>query len=123
MDTLKYALRFLTRAKAYTLISLSGLAFSLACSIVLLRYIHRELTVDTHCIHPETVLVPLREANGTVVPSATTYMDSVYFTDEQIAERCLVVPNENSYLLYKNRNYQADILAVDSAFSVSLLIR
>ena len=116
MDTLKYALRFLTRAKAYTLISLSGVAFSLACSIVLLRYIHRELTVDAHCIHPETVVVPLREANGAVMPSATMYLDSVYFSDEQIAERCLVVPNEDAFVLYKNRSYQADILAVDSAF-------
>ena len=47
------------RARFYTLINLLGLAFSLACSIVLLRYIHRELTVDVHCVHPETVAVPL----------------------------------------------------------------
>ena len=37
----------------YTLINLLGLAFSLACCIILLRYIHRELTVDTHCVDRE----------------------------------------------------------------------
>ena len=45
MNTLRYALRFLLRARTYTLINLLGLAFSLACCIILLRYIHRELTV------------------------------------------------------------------------------
>ena len=46
MKTLIYAIRFLLRSKAYTIINLAGLAFSLACSIILMRYIHRELTVD-----------------------------------------------------------------------------
>ena len=48
MKTLKYAVRFLVRSRSYSLINLFGLAFSLACCIILLRYIHRELTVDTH---------------------------------------------------------------------------
>ena len=50
MKTLYYAIRFLLRTKSCTIINLLGLAFSLACCIILLRYIHRELTVDTHCI-------------------------------------------------------------------------
>ena len=59
MKTFKYAVRFLTRAKAYTVINLLGLSFSLACCIMLARYIHRELTVDTHCaarINPADVI-------------------------------------------------------------------
>ena len=39
MKTLKYAWRFLMRSKSYTIINLLGLAFSLACSIILMRYI------------------------------------------------------------------------------------
>ena len=50
MKTLIYAWRFLTRAKSYTFINLIGLSFSLACCIVLTRYLHQEQTVDTHCI-------------------------------------------------------------------------
>ena len=57
MNTLRYGLRFLLRARTYTLINLLGLAFSLACCIILLRYIHRELTVDTHCVDRENVYV------------------------------------------------------------------
>ena len=55
MNTLKYAIRFLLRSKSYTLINLLGMAFSLACCIILMRYIHREMTVDTHCIDREQV--------------------------------------------------------------------
>ena len=46
MKTITYAIRFLLRSKSYTIINLLGLAFSLACCIILMRYIHRELTVN-----------------------------------------------------------------------------
>lgn len=49
MKTLKYAWRFLIRSKSYTIINVIGLALSLACTIILVRYIHRELQVNTHC--------------------------------------------------------------------------
>ena len=42
MKTLKYSWRFLMRSKSYTIINLLGLACSLACSIILMRYIHRD---------------------------------------------------------------------------------
>lgn len=116
MKTLRYTLRHLARARAYTLINLLGLAFSLACSIILLRYIHRELTVDANCIHPETVVLPLADVYSNWCPSARMYMDSVYLADEQVTERCLVVPNERTHIVYENRTYNADILAVDSTF-------
>ena len=45
MKTLKYAWRFLIRSKSYTIINVVGLALSLACTIILVRYIHRELQV------------------------------------------------------------------------------
>ena len=64
MRTLKYAWRFLMRSKSYTIINLLGLAFSLACSIILIRYIHRELTVDAHSVDPEHIIIPLRQVSG-----------------------------------------------------------
>lgn len=56
MKTLKYAWRFLIRSKSYTVINLLGLAFSLACCIMLMRYIHRE-TDGRYTLHrPGTCL-------------------------------------------------------------------
>ena len=66
MKTLTYAFRFLMRSKSYTLINLLGLAFSLACCIILMRYIHRELTVDTHCVDREQVIACVRDMHGNV---------------------------------------------------------
>ena len=68
MKTLKYAWRFLMRSKSYTVINLLGLAFSLACCIILMRYIHRELTVDAHSIDPEHIIIPLRDIEGNIFP-------------------------------------------------------
>ena len=55
MKILKYAWRYLTRSKSYTIINLLGLSLSLACCIILLRYIHRELTVDTNALTETTL--------------------------------------------------------------------
>ena len=57
MKTLKYAWRFLIRSKSYTIINIIGLALSLACTIILVRYIHRELQVNTHCTDAENVFI------------------------------------------------------------------
>ena len=65
MKTLTYAIRFLARSKSYTIINLLGLAFSLACCIILMRYIHRELTVDTHCVDRDRTVMAVRDIDGT----------------------------------------------------------
>ena len=113
---LRMAVRFLVRARSYTIINLLGLAFSLACSIILIRYIHRELTVDANCIHPETVVLPLMDMDGNVVPSSTMYTDTVYISNDQITERCRIVPLEHTNVVYENSNYNVNLLAVDSTF-------
>ena len=114
---LKMAVRFLMRARSYTIINLLGLAFSLACSIILIRYIHRELTVDANCVDAETVVVPLRDMDGNVMPSSTMYItDTVYISNDQITERCRIVPKEHTNVVYENSNYNVNLLAVDSTF-------
>ena len=94
MKTLKYAGRFLMRSKSYTIINLLGLAFSLACCIVLMRYIHRELTVDSHCIDPQHIIIPLRDIDGNVHPGSPeegwSDTDSAYIPENKIVEQCQV---------------------------------
>lgn len=67
MKTLKYAWRFLVRSKSYTVINIVGLSLSLACTIILVRYIHQETQVNTHCIDAESVYIPLRDIDGNVL--------------------------------------------------------
>ena len=120
MKTLKYAARHLARAKSYTIINVVGLALSLGCCIMLTRYLHREYTVDTHCIDREHIVVPLRDVAGNVSPtlinSSWVNPDTVYISDSQVLERCRFILNQNDNVLQGDRSFQANVLVTDSVF-------
>jgi hypothetical protein len=116
MKTLKYAWRFLMRSKSYTIINLLGLAFSLACCIILMRYIHRELTVDAHCIDPEHIVIPLRDIEGNVHPGNMQDADTAYVNNDYIVEQCHIVLEQQDNVIYEEKNYVMNVLAVDSTF-------
>lgn len=116
MKTLKYAWRFLIRTKSYTIINLLGLAFSMACCIILVRYIHRELTVDSHCINAETIIAPLMIDDDKVFFSRLTDENNDEYINDFISERCRMSSNKKQPFIYKQLLYQLDMLAVDSTF-------
>lgn len=120
MKTLKYAWRFLMRSKSYTIINLLGLSFSLACCIILMRYIHREITVDSHCVDPEHIIIPLRDIEGNIHPGSLqqgwSETDSVYIPDNYIVEQCKLMVQQRDNVVYENSNYAMNIVAVDSTF-------
>ena len=43
------AIRTLFRFRTYTMINIIGLAVSVAATLIIVRYIHQELTVDRFC--------------------------------------------------------------------------
>lgn len=49
MKKLLLSIRMLLRFKTYTVINLVGLVFSVACALIITRYIHQERTVDHFC--------------------------------------------------------------------------
>ena len=49
MKTKKLAWKALARFRTYTFINILGLALSLACVLIILRYIHLEVTVNHFC--------------------------------------------------------------------------
>ena len=116
MKTLKYAMRFLMRSKSYTIINLLGLALSLACCIVLIRYIHREMTVDAHALHPESVVIPLRDIDGNVFPSSQQYMDTTYIQPENIAEEATFFTLSQSNIILQDKPYTVDMFVTDSIY-------
>ena len=100
MKTLKYAWRFLIRSKSYTIINVIGLALSLACTIILVRYIHRELQVNTHCTHAERTFIPLREIDGNVFPGSVNKdsgADTAYYAPEAIEKRSYFITLDNEF--------------------------
>lgn len=110
MKTLKYAWRFLIRSKSYTIINLLGLAFSLACCIILLRYIHRELTVDTHCIDREQVYGVKLELDGNSYLGAIINNSDTAVIDQRYINRySRIIPLEKDYVSIAANRYQARI--------------
>lgn len=118
MSTIKYAWHFLMRSKSYSIISILGLAFSLASSIILLRYIHRELTVDTHCINREKVYGVKVNLEGGVSLSGIIQRDGdeVLIDPQNIEHSTRVIPLEDEYISIGTNRFAAKIIATDSAF-------
>ena len=118
MKTLKYAIRFLTRSKSYTLINLLGLAFSLACCIILMRYIHRELTVDTHCVDREQVYAIQKtiEGNHYLGDIGNQGQDSICIPESAIDMRTSIRILENDHIVYQDYRYTCHAIATDSSY-------
>ena len=118
MKTLKYAWRFLMRSKLYTIINLLGLAFSLACSIILMRYIHRELTVDTHCIDREHVYAICTNTEGNRGLSGLKQYnyDTISIDNRFVEAMTTYIPLEKDYVISGTNRIPARCLVTDSVF-------
>ena len=118
MKTLKYAWRFLMCSKSYTIINLLGLAFSLACSIILMRYIHRELTVDTHCIDREHVYAICTNTEGNRGLSGLKQYnyDTISIDNRFVEAMTTYIPLEKDYVISGTNRIPARCLVTDSVF-------
>ena len=118
MKTLKYAWRFLMFSKSYTIINLLGLAFSLACSIILMRYIHRELTVDTHCIDREHVYAICTNTEGNRGLSGLKQYnyDTISIDNRFVEAMTTYIPLEKDYVISGTNRIPARSLVTDSVF-------
>ena len=118
MKTLKYAWRFLMRSKSYTIINLLGLAFSLACSIILMQYIHRELTVDTHCIDREHVYAICTNTEGNRGLSGLKQYnyDTISIDNRFVEAMTTYIPLEKDYVISGTNRIPARCLVTDSVF-------
>ena len=118
MKTLIYAVRFLTRSKSYTLINLLGLAFSLACCIILMRYIHRELTVDTHCVDREQVYTIHTNMEGSEhIGGISGYQyDPIELDNNLIDIKTSFTPLHKDFLTVNGHRFPSRTIVTDSAF-------
>ncbi len=120
MKTLKYAWRFLMRSKSYTAINIVGLALSLACTIILVRYIHQEMQVNSHCIDAGKVYIPLRDIDGNIyagsISGGYSGADTIYYSPESVKERARFVTFSNENISIDERPYTVQLLAADTAF-------
>ena len=118
MKTLIYAIRFLTRSKSYTIINLLGLAFSLACCIILMRYIHRELTVDSHCVDRNHVYaIKISMEGSEYIGGISSYQyDPVKLDKSPIEIETRYTPLDQDFLIANGHRFPSRTIVTDSAF-------
>ena len=106
------------RSKSYTIINLLGLACSLACSIILMRYIHRELTVDTHCIDREHVYAICTNTEGNRGLSGLKQYnyDTISIDNRFVEAMTTYIPLEKDYVISGTNRIPARCLVTDSVF-------
>lgn len=120
---LHHAFRFLSRQKVFTLINVMGLALSLACSIVLGRYLYREMTVDRHAIEPETMYVMFRNTEDSHRTMSLDVIKEWYedagkeYIDKQVLETCDICLYPEELAKIGEQEQTLRMAMVDSTFT------
>lgn len=122
MKQLLHSLRTLVRFKTYTIINVAGLALSLACVLILIRYVHQELTVN-HFI-PELertyMTVCVNEKNQmTFTDSQDPNNDPNYrnpFNDAAVETISRFIIYKDDYIIIDQCRHNVQTLVADSAF-------
>ncbi|MEG1648843.1 MAG: FtsX-like permease family protein, partial [Rikenellaceae bacterium] len=122
MKTLTIAVRTLKNYKLYNIINILGLALSLACTIVLSRYIYREFTVDgfnkdIDRVYAEVVEYRGDKARMSHFGNMNNEAGFINLTDHPSVEAITIyTPLPDDCIEYNNRKYFNITFAVDSMF-------
>ena len=112
---IKYVFRYLTRQKIFTCINVLGLALSLACCIMLTRYLHREWTVDSNVIDGATVGEVICQENSS--HAIVWHLDGIrQIVDDFAIESCYYCPMDNVDVTIDTITQFANVLMVDSTY-------
>ncbi|MCQ2974087.1 MAG: ABC transporter permease [Bacteroidales bacterium] len=120
--TLKFAFRFLYRQKAFSIINILGLALSLACCIILSRYLYRVYNIDSHAIDINSIMVINRTSdinNDIISKNNATDIYEQKFEDDlnnQIIESSHIVPMSDCQIYFNNQSRYINALVIDSLF-------
>lgn len=105
---IKRAVRTLSRQKVFTCINILGLALSLACCIVLSRYLHYEATAESHAIDIDHIMAIRYESTHDYTSTISRfdlvdYLEPAFasYLDEQVVESSV-------YITYPDKNFQYD---------------
>ena len=124
MKTLTYAIRIITRMKAYSIICILGLVISLAGTTTLVRYIHQELTVDHHLKDLENLHLltnHLLSENGAIqLANNRNWNREKHFVDPldhpTVDKHTRIVALPNGEIGKGNQHFAVRAIAVDTTF-------
>lgn len=122
MKIIRLAIRALLRFPLYTVINMVGLALSLACTLIIIRYIHQEVTVDHFCkdldrtylLTSEFYNRPKSLGGNSNRNHDKNFIDPL--NDPAIELSSTYIPNYIDFLTINKRRYNVKTIITDSTF-------
>ena len=113
----------MTRFKSHTAINIASLALGLTCALTILRYVHQELTVDSHYADLAITYIMLSEREGDSSPSlgcdynpheeeGWVYPSRAHELEE-VPEFCIL---QQLMVETENQEFSLNAMAADSVF-------
>lgn len=124
MKIILLAIRSLLRFRLYTVINVFGLALSLACVIIISRYVYSEATTDHFCTKHERIYLSVRHwPNGEQAARLLT-MDNVLKKRDfkhpldipEVVKKTSFVSLYDVTIESKGKNFGVHVLATDTVF-------
>lgn len=121
MKIIQLAIRTLLRFRLYTLINILGLALSLACVIVICRYIDREVNTDHFVKDSDRVCYTALDRISNRKPFISGGFDVSDVSDPTnnpaVAIKSSFIPLDDDNLIkYNNKSFRANVLATDTNY-------
>lgn len=119
MKIILLAIRSLSRFRLYTLINILGLAMSLACVIILCRYIHREVNTDHFIKDLDRIYYTVLDRNTDKQPFIASRSDEALPDIESEAAveiSSTFIPMAQDRISYNDKKFNVRLLAVDSNY-------
>lgn len=122
MKQLKRTIRTLNRFRLYTVVNVLGLALSLACVILIARYVHQETTVNHFSTDLfRTYLMSIEEESGQIRYGGVSNLDNTenYWNpknNNSIEHFSVFIPYEQDHILYDEHRYNTKLVVTDTNF-------
>lgn len=121
MKNLLLSIRMLLRFRTYTFINLIGLVFSVACALIIARYIHQENTVDHFCPELERtfLMTVVREEGQQLSGSRDRNKDPQFkdpLADPRVERFCNFIIFDDDHIKVNDRQFSVCSIVTDSLF-------
>ena len=120
------AIKALFRFRIYTIINIIGLAISVAATLIIVRYIHQEVTVDHFCKDlNQLYILTAQRSNGHIsIIDNTDRNNDPNFIDPmknpEVEKYSYCISFKDDYIIVDDHRFQANVLVTDS-FNVRMM--
>ena len=113
MKIIQLAIRTLCRFKIYTIINIIGLALSMACVIIIFRYVEQELTVDSYIPDRDRIAFQIQEDKSS---PGSRFVTGAGFSDPDIECSSTVLWYNKDVIILDKERFDVETIVADSNF-------